>query len=261
MDKVEIIVLNFNNLDKLAFCYESIKQSTENYTLTVIDNASTDGSGEWLKYKKDIKVIQSVQNMLFTTAYMNYLSHYKVGKYFVIMNNDCVVEKNWLNVLVDFMEKNPTCGIVAPMMTDMTGKHIQNMGGGADFCSHKGGERGTYKVPEKNWWTTFACVMIRAEAFYKVGGMDRQFLFYCSDSDLCLKMILCGYTVYNHPDSVVRHYHGASIQSEISAGNRKIMEIGRQDQIKFNNKWRRNGVLIGGSHYPVEEYSYEMLRS
>jgi len=257
---IEIIVLQYNSLETLAYTVEGIKQNTENYKLTIIDNASTDGSIEWLKTKK-LNTVFNSQNLLFTNAYMNYLRTAKLGKYFVIMNNDCIPEKGWLEEMYNFMEANPDCGIVAPMLTDVSGTQVQNMGGGADFCSHKGGTREQWKQPEKNWWTTFACVMIRTEAFKKVGGMDRQYLFYCSDSDICLKMNLANYTVYNIPSAVVRHFHSRSTQIEGESGSTKIIEQGHKDQMLFNARWERHGISIGRNNFPVQEYSYNALRS
>lgn len=253
MDKVPVIVLNYNSLHSLGYCLAAIKQNTENYELVIIDNASTDSSLAWLKLKKDklgFRLIENSENQLFTKPYADYAKTVK-SKYFVIMNNDCVPEPNWLKELINYMEKNPECGIAAPMLVGIDGRQVANMGGLQDFCSHKSGTREMYKDPEKNWWTTFACALIRTEAYKKVGGLDEHFLFYCSDSDLCLRMILNDYTVYNIPTSVVRHFHSQSTKDLNSETRKQIMQIGQNDQRLFNLKWAINGCAIGGKYFPV----------
>lgn len=241
---VEIIILNFNALEPISFCLEALKICSKNeHKITVIDNASTDGSVEWLKMKKGIKLVLNDKNLLFTDAYSKYLDKADLPEFFVIMNNDIVVEKHWDEPLFKFMYENPKCAIAAPMLVGLEGSQIQNMGGLEDFCSHKIGQRGIgYSSPEENLWTTFACVMIRTSAFKEVGGFDNQFKFYCSDSDLCLKLHFAGYKVFNIPKSVARHYHGYSTKM---AGNKEIMNIGFNDQRLFGAKWEFCGIKLG----------------
>lgn len=248
----EVIVLNWNALNKLSFCLEALKQNSfYKPKITVIDNASTDGSVEWLKLK-GINSVFNEKNKLFTMAYADYLKTGGKDKYFVVLNNDCIVTKNWDKPLVEFLEANDNVGIVAPMLTDMTGQYVQNMGGGADFCSHKGGVPSQWKYPEENVWTTGACIMVRREAFDKVGGFDEQFLFYCSDSDLCLKMGFAGYKIYNIPESKVRHFHGQSTKVA-DEGGLPIRQIGANDQLLFNKKYEMHGIQIGVNREPVQE--------
>jgi len=248
----EVIILNWNAVSKLAYCLEALKQNSF-YTskITVIDNASTDGSIEFLKLKK-VNAIFNTENKLFTKAYADYLKVGGKDKYFVVMNNDCVVEKNWDKPLIEFMEKNERVGLVAPMLVDITGQQVQNMGGLADFCSHKGGVPQMWKQPEENLWTTGACIMVRRSAFDEVGGFDEQFAFYCSDSDLCLKLGFAGYKVFNIPESKVRHFHMQSTRKAQSEGL-PIMQIGQQDQLKFNRKYELHGLRIGQMREPVLE--------
>ena len=251
---IEIIILNFNALDKLALCLESIESSSKDYSITVIDNNSSDGSLEWLKFQAQsnrIKLVANKENVLFTKAYQDYLRTFKtLPEYFVILNNDCIVKPNWLDVMLKYMQENKRCGIVAPMLLAQDNFTIANMGGMCDFLSHKSGNiKMGYNSPEKNYWTTFACVMIRSEAFLKVNGFDEQFRFYCSDSDLCLRMNLAGYEVYNLPESQVIHFHGVSTR-EIG---KEIQKIGHEDMVKFDAKWQRSGIKIGNQTEFLQE--------
>jgi hypothetical protein len=251
---VEVIVLSFNALFQLGYCLKSLKECNNGlYSITVIDNASTDGTAEWLKHQKGIKTVFNQKNKLFTVAYQDYLRKDMDAEYFVIMNNDCIVEPNWCEHLQTYMIENKDCGISAPMLLDVSGRQVQNMGGLNDFCSHKGGVPENWKNPEENTWTTFACVMIRKEAFIKIRGFDEQFLFYCSDSDMCLRMILNGYKVINLPASKVRHFHMASTQE-----NKEVMKIGADDQRKFQVKWEFCGIGIG-KNKPLFKDNFAML--
>lgn len=243
---LDIIMLNYKATKQMARSIAGIKKyTTSPYRLTVIDNASGDYGVDWLRIVGGMEKVFNKENKLFTRAYQDFLREKikDIGEYFVIINNDIIVSEGWEIPLLKIMKENERCGIAAPVLLGMNGQ-VQNAGGAPDFCSH-------FTNPEKLkecWWTTFACVMIRKDAFLKVNGFDEQFLFYCSDSDLCLRMILNGYKIYTTSDSQVIHEHMVSTQA-----NPAVQQVGFQDQQKFNMKWARHGVLIGGKNFPVEE--------
>lgn len=65
--KTSIIILSCNTLEFLQLCIASIHEYTEagTYEIIVVDNASEDGSAEWLKEQKNLRCIYNEENLGF----------------------------------------------------------------------------------------------------------------------------------------------------------------------------------------------------
>ena len=59
-------------------------------------------------------------------------------------------------------------------------------------------------------WVSGACMLVRREAFDRVGGFDPRFFLYWEDADLCRRMRSNGYRVRYHPSARVAHTVGQS---------------------------------------------------
>jgi len=109
---VAIIILNWNGLALTKSCLKSIaEQSYKNYRIIVIDNGSVDGSQAWLE-KQEVILIKNRKNKGFARGINKGLKEALElnVKYAVALNNDVVLDKNWLKILVKFMEKNKHVG-------------------------------------------------------------------------------------------------------------------------------------------------------
>lgn len=116
---LSIIIPNYNCSHYLKKCLESIVNTIENisYEIIVVDNASTDSSIKVLKELStrvaNLKVIQNKKNYYFAKA-NNQGFKASSGKFIMSLNSDTVVTKGTLEKLIDFLEKDPNVGIVAP---------------------------------------------------------------------------------------------------------------------------------------------------
>ena len=118
MKKISIIVLNWNGKDITRQCLNSIKKNTlyPDYEIIVVDNGSKDGSIEMLKELKNKKLINKLimnnENKGFAKANNQ---GFKVadGSYFLMLNNDIIVTKNWLKELVKLIESNERIAAVS----------------------------------------------------------------------------------------------------------------------------------------------------
>ena len=106
MINVSILILNFNGVKYLYNCLKSIENiNYPSYEVILIDNASTDGSVNFVKNNFPwVKIIVNDKNYGFCEGYNKNIKYAK-GKYLVFLNNDTIVSENWLTELVNSAEE------------------------------------------------------------------------------------------------------------------------------------------------------------
>jgi GT2 family glycosyltransferase len=55
-----------------------------------------------------------------------------------------------------------------------------------------------------------ACILVKKEAFDRVGGFGDYYFMYGEDLDLCFKLRQAGYRVYHIPETTIVHFGGGS---------------------------------------------------
>ncbi|MEY3643864.1 MAG: hypothetical protein RLZZ207_558, partial [Bacteroidota bacterium] len=116
--KVAIIIVNWNGYALTKACLESLKElQYSNFKLILVDNGSVDGSGEKLKSEfPEIELLTSPDNIGFTGG-NNLGIQWALDHSFdqvLLLNNDTLVEPDFLDPLVSFLEQNPDYGAVQP---------------------------------------------------------------------------------------------------------------------------------------------------
>jgi len=224
---VSILVLNYNGKQFLDDCFSSLLDSSyPNYEIIMIDNLSTDDSVAYTEEKyPQVKVFQNGINGGFSLAYNNAFKIAK-GKYFVVLNNDVKVDKNWLEPLVTLCENDEQTGAVQPKLLSLLEPHKFEYAGASGGYLDKYGyaftrgriidfiesDAGQYNDITEVFWTTGAAMMIRASILPETGDMDVDFMHHYEEIDLCYRINLAGYKLQVAPESVVYHYGGGIIQ-------------------------------------------------
>ena len=101
--KIKILILNFNGKAFLDNCIKSVNDiNYGNYSVVVIDNNSTDGSVQYVKEKyPEVEIIETKSNLMFAGGYNYFFSQALDDCFYMILNNDTIVDKEILN---DFMD-------------------------------------------------------------------------------------------------------------------------------------------------------------
>lgn len=119
MADVSIIILNFNGRQFLKDCLDSVlNQSFKDFEIIFVDNGSSDGSEEYVsrEYNDErLKVVSTGKNLGFTGGNNFGLKHCKCD-YIVLLNNDVIVDRNWLSELVNTIEKRKNAGLVQSLI-------------------------------------------------------------------------------------------------------------------------------------------------
>jgi GT2 family glycosyltransferase len=110
---VSIIIVNFNGRHHLDDLFDSLKgQSYKNYEIIFIDNNSTDQSVTFTKNQlPEATVIQLRENIGFADA-CNVGQELARGEYLALLNNDTIVDRDWLRELVKVIKASPSVGAV-----------------------------------------------------------------------------------------------------------------------------------------------------
>ena len=227
MTKTAIVILNWNGLNYLKmFLGTVINLSTDNDAIVcVADNGSTDGSVEWIKENfTGVKLILLDKNYGFAEGYNKAIDQLD-AKYFLLLNSDIEVTEGWLQPLVRFMDDNQDVASCQPKILSYYQKdHFEHAGAAGCFIDKYGypfcrgriiniveKDSGQYDSQINVFWSSGACMIVRAEAWKKCGGFDPDFFAHMEEIDLCWRFQKAGYRVCFLPDSVIYHVGGGTL--------------------------------------------------
>lgn len=227
MYKTAVVILNYNGLSFLKeFLPAVVRYSLSgNTTVIVADNGSTDGSAEWTGSSfPEIKLIRLTQNYGFAGGYNRALQQVEAG-YYVLLNSDVEVTEGWLENLTEFMDNHPEAAAVQPKILSYhrrdyfeyagaSGGYIDRFG--YAFCRGRifgniEKDNGQYNNIAEVFWTTGACMLVRASAWKECGGFDESYFAHMEEIDLCWRFRSAGYRLYVNPGTAVYHVGGGAL--------------------------------------------------
>ena len=254
---VSILIPNKDQVETLARCIESIRESTyDNYEVIVIENNSTEKETfeyyEELK-RKGIKVVvwKSIFNF---SAINNFGASYASGEYLVLLNNDIeITSPDWMERMLGNCIR-PGVGIVGAHLyyPDKTVQHAgiavglggvaQNLYPGLD--GQAGGYNNRVFMQQNYSAITAAMFMVSREIFDKVKGLEERLQVAFNDVDFCLKVAKEGYWNVYDPNVTALHYESKSRGKE-DTPEKKLRFAG--EIAYMQEKWRK--ILIEGDPF------------
>jgi GT2 family glycosyltransferase len=210
---VTVQIPNYNGIRYLKDCLDSVLATDYNdFDVIVIDNASTDGSVEFVKKNyPQIKLVENKKNYGFAAA-LNKNSDALRSEYIAFLNNDVVVESKWLGILVDYMEKSRVVAAANPKILFLQDrKKVNSAGGNCDIYGvgwNRGNgemDNGQYDKVEEVFYANGAALVIRKEAWLDVGKFDEDYFLYGEDLDWCWRARLKGYKILYSPEAKIYH--------------------------------------------------------
>lgn len=240
MSNIVIVILNYNGWEDTIECLESLESTIRNdqfsVSLVIVDNASQNESvekicaflneqyGKEFLYTNNIKESILSKCVLFSTnKNMGFSGGNNVGikialergaDYVLLLNNDTVVERDFLPPLVKLLEDDLTLGMVGPKIVDYNHRDEYMLGG---FYSRYKCTGYSYFNTEKKdrqdvSFLSGCCWLIRRCAFEKCGLMDEKYFLYVEDVDYSCSFVNNGYRLSCTKDSVIYHKEGRSTQ-------------------------------------------------
>lgn len=217
---VTIIIPNWNGLKWLPSCLEALNEQTfPDFQTIVVDNGSTDQSIPWIKNNHpNITTIQLSRNHGFAYAVNQGIAHTQ-SPYICLLNNDTVPEPQWLENLVNALDKaDRTIGGIGSMMLSLDDPSFIDDAGNtlswylaASKLGH-GHKLRLYQANTDVFSISAGASLFRKTFFEKCGSFDEDFFAYLEDIDLCLRGNLYGFTFLICPSAIVLHKsHGSEI--------------------------------------------------
>lgn len=227
---VSIVVLNYNGKAFLGDCLNSlfnIRYPSSLYEVLVVDNASTDGSVEYIRNQfTKVKLFALEDNYGFAEG-NNIGANYASGDFVAFLNNDTVVTEYWLNELVKIALLDKKIAICGSKIKSINDKNITQYNG---YTLHIlggviPGKPHVYTNQLGNQFNIIGSVqgssfLVRKNIFNKIGCFDRDYFLYSDEVDLCYRAWITGYHVAYCPTSIVYHYSGGT------AGNFHVNKSG-----------------------------------
>lgn len=241
---VSVIIPVFNQIAYTLCC---LKSMSENLPLTpfeviVVDDCSTDGSGEILKLVEGVKVVSNVENMNFLRS-ANRGAFEAEGTYLMFLNNDTQVQSGWLDALVEVFEGKHDVGIVGSKIIYPSG-HLQEAGTRMDENGDAVliGLNDDPDAPKYNFlrevdYCSGVSIIIEKALFRDLNGFDEFFApCYYEDADLAYRVRERGKKNIYQPKSVICHHLSVSTNTPDDMKMKNIL-INKE---KFLSKWKHH---------------------
>lgn len=244
-------IVTHNNMSTIAQTLETLLGCTpqENFKLYIVDNASTDGTPEFIAEKyPGLEIIRNTENTGFGTGH-NAVIPLLSSKYHFVINPDIILHNDVVTEMTRFLDENEDIGLLAPKICFPDGR-MQVLGKRDPkikylFASRLRNEEKPgrllreYAMLDEDYTKPFdienasGCFfMIRTELFRKIGGFDEGYFLYFEDSDITRTVRKYARVVFD-PSVVV--YHEWERESK---HNFKLLLVHIRSMFYYMKKWR-----------------------
>lgn len=221
---VHIIVLNWNGKDDTIECVKSLQKiNYDNYKIIVVDNGSEDDSvSEIKKLFPEVKIIENKKNLGFAGGNNIGIKYAVENKadYVLLINNDTIVDKDFLIELIQAGETDKKIGAVgSKIYFHSEPNRIWFAGGKINWLKNKGTHIGLDEIDNnqddkisETDYLTGCCLLIKREVVEKIGGLAEDYFLYYEDTDFSLRVKNAGYKIVYAPASKIYHKISRSIK-------------------------------------------------
>ena len=220
---ISIIIVNYNGKDLIKDCLDSVlSQTLKEFELVIVDNGSTDDSINFIKSNfsdNRIKIVASEKNLGFAGGNNLGLKNTS-GEYIVLLNNDTVVDKDWLKYLYELINSDETIGIAQSLViTEGIPSKYYEKNGNVNLLGHNImevfniGEDGIGEI----FQATGCSLIIRKSLLDEIGGLFLdEYFAYAEDTFLCFKVKFFGKRIMHTSKSLVHHKGNATFKKQKS---------------------------------------------
>lgn len=271
MNRLTVIIVNYNSTDFLEPCLKSILDHTrlENYRIAVVDNASDDQDFSRLEQLSPrIRFILNSQNLGFATACNQGIQAFP-SEYYLFLNPDCVIEESAIDRTLSFLASSPEAGIAGCRVNHPDGtlqlacrRRVPRPSTaffrftGLSYLFPRNQTIGAYNMTYEDLnqiheveAISGSFLMFRREILDDIEKMDEDFFLYGEDLDFCYRATLKGWKVFYFPHAQVVHYKRRSSSRAPRLSNYhfyKSMEIFYRKHFAFRQNRIQQWIVLGG---------------
>ena len=218
MKKTAVLLININGYKITKDCIDSVKKNTyRNFEIILLDNGSSDNSGELLRLEyPEIVYLQSKENLGFAQG-CNICAGEALKRgadYLWLLNNDTIIDKNALSELISCIESSEDVGAVGSMIyyygsdkkiwfvrSEITWSHSFRFVRAHHINEH---DEGTHRI-ERSDYLSGCSMLVKRDAWEKTGPFDVSYFSYGEEIDWCIRASRKGFKFLAVPSSIVWH--------------------------------------------------------
>ncbi len=240
LNRVTIVILSYNSLKFTKLCIESIRLTTPESAreIMVVDNASTDGSVEWLREQRDIHLLENIDNMGFPVGCNQGIYASASETDIFLLNSDTVLTANalfWLRMGLYDKEENGMAGSVSNYAKWQVADGVKKEKNLLAF-GEKTNVPMKYACENRPSLIGFA-LLIKRKVIEQVGELDERFSpGNYEDDDYSLRVLLAGYHNVLVKNSFIIHYGNISFKNN----SMDLTGISLRNRQMLNKKWGFN---------------------
>lgn len=221
-----VVILSYNSRKwHELFLPGIVQESRSGYDVIVVDHCSPDDTSAYIRNNfPTVQVMRLEENHGFAWGYAEALKQIK-AKYYILLSADFEVTPGWYPPLHDFMERHSNIAACQPKVRYYREKEFFEYAGAAGGFMDKWGylfcrgrifatlekDRGQYDNDMAVFWASGGCLMVRADVYHQVGGLDPDLFAHMEEVDLCWRMKNAGYRIASTGKSTVYHVGGSII--------------------------------------------------
>lgn len=224
--RVSIVIVNWNTRALLGACLDSIRATLGkvSYEIIVVDNASTDGSLEWLRATQpDVELIPNRENVGFARANNQALERCR-GEFALLLNSDAQLLDKTVGRLLEVMEHDARVAAAAPKLLNadgsfqagpnddltLSGETLLALGLARYFRQGHFPGYGESAASGAYAWVGGTCLLLRRAAWEHIGLLDTNYFMYTEEADWCWRARQAGWTIWYEPGARALHLGGGS---------------------------------------------------
>ncbi len=249
---VSIIIPNYNHVDELSRCIDSImeKSTYRNFEIIIVENNSDSDTFAYydtLKQYDNIKVVVYKPPAGFNySAINNFGVQFARGEHYILLNNDVeIITPEWIEEMLMYSQREDV-GAVGAMLY-YPNDTIQHAGvtlgvltlAGHNFKHMERGNPGYFGragYAQNVTAVTAACLMLPASVYKEVNGLDESFAVAFNDIDFCMRIRKAGHLIVFTPFAELYHHESISRGDDETPEKRArfVSEVTR-----FQERWKK----------------------
>lgn len=254
--RITVAIANYNGRALLETTLRSLAtQTLRDFSVVVVDDASTDDSVEWLRANwPDVNVV-ALPERQGVTSVLNVCLRSGRGAFVVLLNNDVELHPHCLQELANTLARYPTAGAAGAKLVDFYDRSVIDGAGDvyewtgkADRRGHGVHDTGQYEEAGSIFGVCAGVAIYRRSAVEDVGLFDEDFFAFYEDVDWSFRAQLRGLECRYVPAAIAYHMGSATVGRE------------RNDFALYHN-WR-NAIWVVAKNYPgvaLLRYGHRLL--
>jgi len=268
--RIAVVIVAYNSRDDLALALPALRDGLRNfrYALWVIDNASRDGSVDFVRQAQrldpHIRMLINNRNRGYTAAINQGLELAGDADYVLLLNPDVLIPPTTIPILLQEMEKDPAIGVIAPQMRRRNGTVLpscRRFPRPSDVFSEWLPHRLLHRLrPSYRDWKMSefdhrssrdvdqpqgAFLLVRREALAQIGRLDERFFMFFSDVDFCRRVVQAGWRIRFCASTFVYHQAGSAVRkcrpAMLASSHRSFADYLRKQAHRPGQKF---GILV-----------------